>query len=84
MLHSGASGETTLMRIEGPTPMALTLAGWSDAALAVGERVVVVASPSRDPDSTLVLGNSILKEGGGYLPMGGTRLREALAAGPEQ
>lgn len=73
------AGEATTVRIEGPAPSALTIAGWSEHSLTPGVRVLVVANPSRDSNPAVVLGNSVLIEGGEFLPMGGRRLREALA-----
>lgn len=75
-----AAGDTRLVSIEGPAPIALRTVGWSQRSLTRGDRVLVVANPSLDADSTRVLGNSVLVEGGEYLAMGGVRLREALAS----
>ena len=76
---ANSAGEEETGTIEGPTRAALTIADWSEHSLSPGERVVVVANPTRDANATIVLGNSVLKEGGEYLPMGSIRLQEALA-----
>ena len=74
-----AAGETIVMTIEGPAPLALEIAGWSEDSLMPGDQVVVAANPSNDADRMMVLGNSVLLANGEALAMGGTRLQRALA-----
>ena len=73
-----SSNTLIIRRIEGPAPIALSSIGWNEESLMPGELITINANPALDQESTDLVGNSVLTQGGDYLPMGGMRLQESL------
>ncbi len=58
-----ASGETVVWPIEGQVTVILRRLGWDRDTFAPGDRVTVVAHPSRDPARQMALVSSVEKDG---------------------
>lgn len=67
----GADGDVVQYTIEGGSVGSLRRFGWDKESLAVGERVIVIGNPDRNPNNLLLYLNSVAKQDGSVLVVTG-------------
>lgn len=81
---SADNGEPATWAVEAQALAGMVREGWSTQSFAPGEHVIVVANPSKNPNRTIALGRSILKDDGTslYIPRLNSRDPAASADTP--